>query len=271
MGSGLALSWARAIAIALGAGYVGLFVWVKIIKPARLARRRWTVSAVRPLAANITQVELAPPEGVAFDHRPGQFVFVRFRGHAVRAEQHPFTISSAPAGGAIGLSIKACGDFTQTIDRLAVGDTATVEGPYGRFSYELRSRAGAELVMVAGGIGITPFLSMLRRMAAVADGRPVTLVWACRTEAELFCRAELVGLAETLPGLRRYIVLSRQDDWPGETGHIDEAMLQRLLTDVDRQARAFLCGPAGMMKAGTKALRRLGFRGDRIHDEKFSL
>ena len=271
LGSGLALTWARVVAIVLGSGYVGLFVWVKIVKPRRLARSSWTVSTVEAVGKSITQVGLTPPAGAAMDHRPGQFVFVRFRSETVRAEQHPFTISSAPGEEGVGLTIKASGDFTRAVGQLQIGEKAVVDGPYGRFSHELLAKPHERLVMIAGGVGVTPFMSMLGHMVGSNDARAVTLIWACRREEDLFWRDELESIRAKLGGLAVHYVLSQQEGWDGETGHISAEMLGRLLSDEDRKARAFVCGPEGMMDSTKRALRRVGVSRRRIHTERFGL
>jgi predicted ferric reductase len=246
------------------------FIYVKFVRPAFL--RRFTVASVRRVSHDTVNVEMKPRDGRAFSHLPGQFVFVRFASASVPAEEHPFTISSSPAGsGAMSLTIKQSGDFTGTIDRLKPQDPVRVHGPFGRFSHVLLARDGEALVMIAGGIGITPMLSMLRYLAEAAPARRVTLIWANRTEQDIVFRDELDRVQRGMANLTVHHVLSRQRNWQGETGHIDRAMLNRLLGREDRAGRAFVCGPSGMMDAIGKHLRKLGFPRRKIHAERFAL
>jgi predicted ferric reductase len=90
--------------------------------------------------------------GENFNYLPGQFVFVRFP--SISYEYHPFTISSIKKENYIEFSIKSSGDYTEKIKGLKAGDRALIEGPYGRFYSK-----GKEQIWIAGGIGITPFLS----------------------------------------------------------------------------------------------------------------
>jgi predicted ferric reductase len=99
----------------------------------------------------------------------------------VSREPHPFTLSSTPSRpGTLQFNIRASGDWTRTVAHLSEGDQARIQGPFGRFGH-LFTTPDRELIMIAGGIGITPMLSMLRFMADHRDPRPVTLIWANRS------------------------------------------------------------------------------------------
>jgi predicted ferric reductase len=270
LGSDLADGWPRYWWLALLCGYGATFVWVKLVKPLRLKRRPFTVAAVTPINYNTTGVELEVPAGVRFRYVPGQFAFLELYREGLPVEEHPFTLSSTPSrAGRISFSIKSSGDYTATISRTKVGDTARIDGPYGQFCHLIRG--GQELVMIAGGVGITPILSMLRYMADAAERRRVTLVWGNRAERDMLFREELTALQAKLPQLAVHHVLSEQADWAGEKGFVDEARLRRLLASCDRKATVFLCGPPPMMKLVSAALRRIGFSRWRIHTERFSL
>lgn len=125
--------------------------------------------------------------------------------------------------------------------------------------------------MVAGGVGVTPMLSMLRYMADAGDGRKTTLVWSNRTEADIICREELEAIKGELKVLSIHHVLTRQGDFQGHTGRLDTGVLKELLSGCSRKAAVFICGPPPMMDAVCKALKRIGFKGHFIHTEKFSI
>ena len=272
IGSDLKPLWALVPWLALCAAQVALAVWVKCVKPIRLRLRALPVTAVTRLNENVCRIELAMPVGRRFAYRPGQFAFLKIWGHDVAAREHPFTISSSPARvRTVHFTIKASGNFTRTVPRTRVGDTAAVDGPYGRFSYLLRSRPGQALTMIAGGIGVTPMLSMLTHLADTGDPRDVTLIWVNRTDRDILCPDELDDLQRHMPNLRVHLVLDHQEDWDGPTGRLDADMLGRLLDERDRSACVFVCGPPGMMRATAKALRSLGVGRRNIHTERFAL
>ncbi|MHC4983241.1 MAG: ferredoxin reductase family protein [Planctomycetota bacterium] len=259
-----------------GVGVVGLglyaagFVYVKLVRPI-FGRHKLAVVSAEHASHNTVNVEMRPVGRQPFRYLPGQFAFVRFRSSEVPGEEHPFTISSSPTRQeTLSLTIKQSGDFTRTAERLKPQDTCRLLGPFGRFSHTLLARDGEPVVMIAGGIGITPMLSMLRYMTDSEDKRSVTLIWANRTEADMIFREELEELQGRMADLAVHHVLSRQDDWPGETGRIDRAMLRRLLTDEDLSGQAFVCGPPSMINAVRRDLRKLGFRRRKIHSERFT-
>jgi len=125
--------------------------------------------------------------------------------------------------------------------------------------------------MISGGVGITPMLSMLRYMADAGADRSVVLIWANRTQSNIFFREELDGMRSKLPRLRIHHVLSEDEGWPGEKGLVNLDLLRRLLTERDLRARVFLCGPPPMMEKVSAALRELGYPRARVHTERFSL
>ncbi len=124
--------------------------------------------------------------------------------------------------------------------------------------------------MIAGGIGITPILSMLRHMAATGDDRPVTLIWGNRREDDIVYRKELEALAAGRMNLRIHHVLSEQESWPGLTGFVDAPLLGRVLSDEQLRGQVFLCGPPVMMASVGRALRSMNVPRRRIHTERFA-
>lgn len=269
LGRGVNSGWPRYFWLTVVALYAATFVWVKIIKPRRLWRQAFVVADVTQVNYNTCNLTLKPRKGEAFGYMPGQFAFITLKRQGMRTEEHHFTLSSSPARkDAITFTIKNSGDFTATMSQTKAGDTAMIDGPYGHFSHA--PHPTGDLVMIAGGIGITPLLSMLRYMADTGDRRSIVLIWGNRSEKDIVFRGEIDALPARL-NLRVHHVLSNQPDWPGEKGKVDDALLGRLLTEKDRKARVFLCGPPIMMKLVSASLRRLGFPAKRIHTERFAL
>jgi len=272
IGDDLEGGWPRALWWGLLGAFALLFLWVKVAKPAILRARPWRVASAETVARDTVNVELESEGGSYLEHLPGQFAFLTFRGAAVPAEEHPFTISSRPGRPQrVSFTIKGIGDFTSQLPRVRPGDRATVEGPYGRFSHLLYAGGAEDLLFIAGGIGITPLLSMLRFMAAARTERTATLVWGNRTEGDIPFREEIEGLGERIPGFKVHHVLSEQEDWEGEKGFVTKEVLQRLLTAEELRRRVFLCGPPPMMDSVTKALTALGTPRNRVHTERFRL
>lgn len=269
LGSDVGGGWPRVIWLTLLAGYVALFVWVKVLRP-RLAVA-YRVAALEPVSPDAWCLSLVPggPHRLR-PHLPGQFAFLTLQPGAARAETHPFTISTPPRpDGMLGFTIKRVGDFTAGLASLQPGARAVVQGPFGLFSH--LSHPPGDLVLIAGGIGITPFLSMLRHMAATGEGRKLTLIWGNRHESDILLRDELDVLRQRLPGLRVVHVLSEEEDGEGEKGLVELELLKRVLPQDDLLARFYVCGPAPMMQMVRGALRSLGVPRRCIHWERFSL
>jgi predicted ferric reductase len=260
--------WAVLYGGLLVGGMAAAMIWLRLLKPARLRSQAWMVKAVEPLNQTTTSLQLAPPNGLDFSYLPGQFAFITPLSGRLPREEHPFTIASSPdRTNALEFCIKDSGDFTARMGQAAAGDRFQVDGPHGGFSHLLHQ--GDELVFIAGGIGITPLLGMLRHLAAGYDKRFITLIWSNRGEADLIHRQEMVDFKQRLVNFHLHLVMSRQENWQGPQGRLDEPMLFRLLADHSREAQVFICGPPAMIVSTRKRLDKLGF--SRVHSELFSL
>ena len=263
----------RTALLAALAAYACLFVWVKAAKPWLLQRKPCAVAAVSRIGHNVHAVELEPEAGQIFPYLPGQFSFVTFGSAGLPAEEHHFTLSSTPTRpGRIIFTIKSSGDFTSRIGSLQPGDTAVLDGPYGLFSHcAFTDAPGRQIIMIAGGIGITPMLSMLRYMADVESARIVKLIWSNKTSRDIFCGQELDAMRQKMDGLTVHHVLTGQPGYESPAGRLDAAMLAGLLEGCSRSCQVFLCGPPVMMHAVVKILKQLGFKTGCISTEQFSL
>jgi len=269
LGSDLRSGWPRILFVSLLGMYLALFCRVKLLKPAKLKSRLFKVTEVTRLNHDTWNLRLKP-SGESFTYLPGQFAFLTLHRQKEKPCEHPFTISSSPMDAeCISFTIKESGDFTNTIGATKPGDLACVEAPFGRFSY-LKLPAFDQLVMIAGGVGITPILSCLRHIAESGVPKPLTLIWANKTKDDIFLESELNDLIAALPDLKVHHVLSRQPDYDGLTGHVDKTLLLRLIPNPTRNTHVMLCGPIAMMKSVRKEIRKAGIPRSRIHTERFS-
>jgi predicted ferric reductase len=243
----------------------------RFLGPALRRKRLYRIVNVAPEAQNVWTVMFEPPEkGARFDYLPGQFQFVTFdRG---RGEEHPFTIATSPAtAGSHASTIKASGDFTRTVGALRPGDLVGIQAAFGRFSH-LLGPDSRRLVFIAGGIGITPFMSMLRYMRDRREDRDVVLFYANRTEDDIVFRKELDGIAALMaPRLRVIHVLDTPAAaWQGEKGRIDRKMIERYIDDLHDRV-FYLCGPPPMMNALAAMLIDAGVPSRLVRTERFAL
>jgi predicted ferric reductase len=231
-------------------------------------RRSFRVVSVDQETHDTYTVAMEPEDGESFSHRPGQFMFLRLYRPGRRGEEHPFTISSSPTTELpLTATIKESGDFTNTIGQTRKGYTAGVEAPYGRFSF--LHHDPESLLFIAGGVGITPVLSMLRYLRDTGDERPICLIYGNKSEEDIIRREEL----ESMPGnVQVHHVLSHPgDDWEGARGYVTRDAIENFAADFLPGADVYLCGPPPMMDMVVEALRGLNVEEERMHFERFAL
>jgi predicted ferric reductase len=211
-----------------------------------------------------------------FSHfRPGQFATIRIMDTNGWSKPHPFTISSAP-GDKLQMTIKGNGRFTATlIPSLEANSQVECAGPYGVFCKDIALRE--EVVMIAGGVGITPFLSVLRHFRKTGTNNVCTLFWCNKTFGDAFAAGELEEIARTIK-LTVIHVLSRetnpdmyQDDANPhilfEKGRFSRAILERHIHS--STASFYLCGPSGMQETVLTELSAYGISPDSVEKEEF--
>lgn len=264
MGSTLQKSPMRVFWFTLALIYV-LILFENIRRRYALRRHPFRVTDVHQETQDIWTLRF---EGDHGNYAPGQFMLLQIEKNGKTSEPHPFTIVSAPTRTDLSVCVKEVGDFTSDIGKTGPTDTAYIDMPYGVFSFQ--HLKADRLVFIAGGIGITPFMSMLRTLSDQNLKKKVILLWGNKTEKDIVFRDELDKMASEMPSLKVVHVLSRQDDWPGQRGHINAALLRKVVGDF-RDREFFICGPPPMMDTLETILIDLGISKKRIHTERFAL
>lgn len=249
------------------------WVWRPVFGP----HREYIVREVRPETENVSTLVLEPRrhrqrQGCrSLEFAAGQFAWLRLEP-SIRAQEHPFTIaSSAHLGLWTEFTIRHTGDFTNNLRELRPGSPVWVDGPHGAFTVDLARTTG--VVLIAGGVGITPMMSMLRTLAHRRDPRPHRLIVVARTADELLFRAELDQLKAQLDLTVVELLRRPPPGWTGATGSVDEALLAGVLPGPfwRNQLDYFLCGPPAMVTDVLVALDALGVPHPRIHTEQFDM
>lgn len=249
------------------------YIYAKVIAPRRASRSPYKVVSVTPEAGRVRTIVLAPTGRRIEPNAPGQFAFIRFLpGSGIIGEEHPFTIASAPSeSGCLEFSIKDSGDFSSLTRNVRPGDLAAVQGPFGVFSNAFRPEE-KNLVFIAGGIGITPLMSMIRGMHASRSDAEVLLIYGNETEDEIVFREELDEMSKSgHPKLRVVHVVNHPgDDWHGARGFITRDLVAQECGELAAKS-FYVCGPVVMMNKVRGFLRDLGVPRRSIHWERFSL
>lgn len=226
------------------------------------------ITARHKLSPDIWQLVLENDGDTPLQFDAGQFVEVKVPG---TDEWRAYSMANAPDDGRrIELIIKELpeGRFSHVLAQsLAEGDPLAVRGPYGQFKVQ---EGSAPIVMVAGGSGMAPILSMLRFLGAERSSREIVFYYGVRSANDLICSAEIASIATTLPGFRYVPAIAHPDesgDWDGEVGLVTDA-LERLSGNL-RSSDAYLCGPPAMIDAAVEVLKSKGMFSARIRFDKF--
>jgi predicted ferric reductase len=235
----------------------------KVLREMDIRRNPYQVVEVQQEAKDIWSLSF---QGRPLDYQPGQFMYLRLLRKGKTSSSHPFTISSSPTWERLAVTPKSLGDFTATVKDTKPGDKAYVDAPYGAFSF-LNYKC-KNIMFIAGGIGITPFISMISYMYDENIKIPVTLLWANKSEEELCYRDELARMEEGMENLKVVYVMSQQKDWKGEKGRINRNIIEKYKAGIG-DFDYFVCGPPPMSKAVMAALKDMGVPKDKIRHELF--
>ncbi len=224
----------------------------------------YTVESVADVGDAITEIMLKS-NGRALHPAPGQFIYVSFEADAVNKEPHPFSISSSPEAAHLRLSIKRLGDWTQHVEQIKQGKPGRVWGPYGHFTKRALDQPHMPLVMIGGGIGITPFLSLVASEAFARRDGESTLVYAIPDRSSAVYLEELRTREDALPN---FAVVAHYSD---EAGYVDRAYLESVVEQPLLDCLFMVCGPPPLMAAMRTQLAEAGVSARQIIIEDFEI
>ena len=217
----------------------------------------YKVVDVQRLNKTTLTVILAPARR-SLSFTAGQFVFLALGG-AGGWERHPFSVSSSSSDARVELTIKASGDYTRDLyDQLQPGVPAKLAGPFGGFDYR---QGGHDQIWIAGGIGVTPFLSWIRSIDGQFD-RAVDFYYSVAHVDDAVYLDEIRRVSDGKPSLRLHLIRADTD------GMLTPDQVIRAVPP-GTSPWVYMCGPPPMMKAFSTGLHRLGVRRSRIRWEQF--
>ncbi len=222
---------------------------------------RYRVARSGAVAEQTTEIILEPV-GRPLGPRLGQFVYLR---GAIPENSHPYTVSSFDEEtGELGLTIKKEGPQTARLQRVETGERFLLDGPFGVFT-RIASATDLPIVMVAGGIGITPFRRLWRKLERDRT-REAHLFYGNEFASDIAFREEL----DSLEHVRVVHVLNQEPDFPGERGFVTVEVLRRNLPRPLAHYQFMICGPPIMIRTLESALKEAGIPARHIRHELFA-
>jgi predicted ferric reductase len=252
---------ARAYWWALYAATVAALVGFRVVLPvARSLRHRLRIERVVPEAPGVVSLEIG---GVRLDRLrvlSGQSLHWRFLARGHWWETHPFSLSAAPDGRRLRITVKELGDYTARLASLQPGTRVIVEGPSGGLTSAARRHP--RVALIAGGVGIAPIRALLED----TPGEPGTIavIYRAASEDDVLFRDELDELAARRGAELHYVLGERRGDEVLSAEH-----LQALVPDIASRD-VYVCGPRSMTNATRASLRRAGVPSRHITSEGFA-
>ncbi|HEX6498871.1 MAG TPA: ferric reductase-like transmembrane domain-containing protein [Micromonosporaceae bacterium] len=239
---------------------VACLVWGRVLAPLALnLRHLLRVAEVVPEGNDMISIYITGRRLDGLRVRAGQYFRWRFLTRGCWWQAHPFSLSAAPNGSWLRLTVKVVGDHTDDLRRLRPGVRVFAEGPSGVFTADRRRRN--RTLLIAAGSGIAPIRALLEEVPPGA-----VVIYRAASEQELVFRAELDWLAYEKEAYVWYVLGSRDDPWPKHV--FTPKGMRQLVPDVTRRD-VYLCGPQGLIAASVKTLRRLRVPRKQIHLDPF--
>jgi predicted ferric reductase len=253
---------------------LGFYIYHRFLRSFILSRKKFKVSEVIKEIDNVYTLKMMPEKGSIFSYKPGQFGFLRILGENIRAEEHPFSFSSDPSEKKfLSVTVKTLGDYTSSVKNVKPGYKVFLDGPYGNFS-PLNYNGEEGIVLISGGVGITPALSILRYIYKNDIDKRVTLIWGVNNRNEIICSDEFEKMKSDMRNFNFVPVMFKDNTWEGYNGIIDKEKIENILEnngiEISKQGY-YICGPGIMLDNVLKALKSMGIKRKLIHFERFSL
>ncbi|MEW6436138.1 MAG: 2Fe-2S iron-sulfur cluster-binding protein [Pseudomonadota bacterium] len=228
------------------------------------------VESVRDETASVKTFRLRHPSDakIPFRFLPGQFLTISL-DQGAEVLQRCYTIASSPSEpGFCEITVKREGIGSSLLhESLASGSRVAVSGPFGRFTFD--GEKSDEIVLIAGGVGITPLMSKIRYLAGRTWKGRIDLIYSVKTPRDIIFRDELEALERAYPALKLHLTVTAPDEaWAGVRGRLSEAFIRAAVPDIaDRTVH--ICGPSAMAAAVQQMLHRLGVEAARVEVEAF--
>ncbi len=251
--------------------WLGMTVYIRAIKPLKMIRQPFVVERVITETPDTWTLVLKPDGHEGLDFNPGQVAWININSSPFSLHRNPFSISgSAHRKEELRFSIKALGDFSSSVGDLKGGERVYVDGPFGSFTLE-DPRTQNGLVLLAGGIGSAPIMSILHTMEDSGDQRPAFLFYGNYDEENIIFKDELERLKKVLNLKVIYVLEVVPEGKKYVQGFITREMLDKYLPENRKDLYYFVCGPLPMIEAMQRHLVALEISDWQITTEKYEM
>lgn len=235
---------------------------------------KYEVTKIYRGTPSIWVIEFEPVKGNIPDYNPGEYYWIYFDEGDITREGHPFSTSSSITkryDNSIEFMIKDAGDWTDSLKNIEVGHKARLEGPHGdMYKPELQaSDESVPFVLLAGGIGLTPMLSIARHEHEIGSQREIHLVWGLSYEEDLFMLEELEEMKQANPNFHVHIIFSNEEVEGYPFGFITNQYLEEVGAAPYIDGHFFVCGPAPMIDASKRLLDHANVPHEQRHIDDF--
>lgn len=231
-----------------------------------------SIANIKPETPNVKTFTLKLPSWMR--HRAGQHYDIRLTAEDGYQAQRSYSIASEPEReGEVDITVERLDDgevSSYLHDVVTQGDRIEVRGPIGGY-FVWEAGMNEPLLLIAGGSGVVPLMSMIRHRAAAEAKNPTALLYSSRSFEDVIYYDELDRLSKSNAGLQIFHTLTRSQpaDWKGYARRIDEAMLREVAGPLGSSTQVFICGPTLMVESAANALVKIGIDANRIRTERF--
>jgi ferredoxin-NADP reductase len=236
-----------------------------------LGRLTWQLADVVETIDETPRVRTIVLEAPAWAGRhAGQHLDVRLTAEDGYRAERSYSIGSAP-GDPVAITVERLDDGEVSpylVDELREGDQIEIRGPIGGYFVWDPARGGP-LLLVGGGSGVVPLMSILRLRAREGEGVPTRLLYSSRTIEDVIYREELEELNAGGLDVLHTLTRAQPDGWTGYSRRVDEALLEEVAFPAPQDPLAFVCGPTSFVETVAGGLVTLGYRPERVKTERF--
>ncbi|MFA5163705.1 MAG: ferric reductase-like transmembrane domain-containing protein [Patescibacteria group bacterium] len=246
---------------------IAILVWYRFLRPVwRFKKHLFRVAEIKRENDSVRSVYIKGQNMENYKIAAGQFFLLRFINRRAWYEEHPFSLSGQIRDNTLQFTIKALGDFSSKLEeKVKVGDPVILDGPHGSFVSAKIKRD--KVLMIAGGIGITPIKAMIEELGQQA--KDIILICANKSLKEIVFKEELAALTQLNPRLKIFHILSQEKIDGYDYGRLDLEKITKFSPDLTERD-IFICGPEMMTKSIIKILKTLKIKKSQIYWEKFS-